>query len=146
MIGSIIGQLVGAAVATKKQVIGVTLTRIVLILVGALCLLGAISFALVAIYHALTPLHFTPVGAAGIIAGGLLFLAAILVAIGIWRKPKPPPIERPDLQSAELSAIQALGMLNKALTDIGKNRGGASPYLGLLGIAALVGFVSGRKR
>ena len=44
------------------------------------------------------------------------------------------------------SAIEALGMLNKSLTDISQGRGGGSAMLGLLGIAALVGFISGRKR
>jgi hypothetical protein len=114
---------------------------------GAVLLLAALGFALVAAYHALTPRHVTPLEAAGIIAIALLVIGGILVAVAVRANIRPPgAVETPDFQSAELSAIQALGMLNKALTDMGKSRKGASPYLGLLGIAVLIGFVSGRKR
>lgn len=147
MLGELIAQLVGTAVASKKQAIRLAVRRIVLLLVGGICVLAAFAFALVVIYHALTPRHVTPLEAAGIIAAALLVIGGILIAIAVRAKHKPPAaVDKPDVQSAELQAVQALGMLNKALTDIGKNRGGASPYLGVLGLAALVGFVAGRKR
>jgi uncharacterized membrane protein YqjE len=151
MIGPLIAQLVGTAVASKKRAIAVTIRRIVLVLIGAVFLLAAFSFALVTLYHALAPWHFTPVEAAAIITVALLVIGGILVAVALRKSAKAPPpaaaaLDKPDLQSAELTAIEALGMLNKALNDMGHNRGGASPYLGMLGIAALVGFVSGRKR
>lgn len=145
MIGDLIGQLVGTAVASKKRAIGLTITRIAAVLFGALLVMAGLVFALVTLYNALTD-HFTRVEAAAIITAGLLVLGAILVLVALKAKVKPPEPERVDPQSAELQAIEALGMLNKALTDMGKGRGGASPYIGLLGIAALVGFVSGRKR
>lgn len=146
MIGDLIAQLVGTAVASKKRAIGLTITRIVVVLLGALLVVAGLVFALVTLYNALTPEHFTRVEAAAMITAGLLVLGVILVLVALKANVKPPGPERVDPQSAELQAIEALGMLNKALTDMGKNRGGASPYIGLLGIAALVGFVSGRKR
>lgn len=147
MIGDLIGQLVGTAVASKKRAIGLTITRIAAVLIGVLLLVAGLVFVLVTIYNALTPEHFTRVEAAAIIAAGLLAIGGILILVALKANLKPPAAtDKPDPQSAELQAIEALGMLNKALTDMGKNRGGASPYIGLLGIAALVGFVSGRKR
>lgn len=147
MIGDLIGQLVGTAVASKKRAIGLTITRIAAVLIGVLLLVAGLVFVLVTIYNALTPEHFTRVEAAAIIAAGLLVIGGILILVALKANLKPPAAtDKPDPQSAELQAIEALGMLNKALTDMGKNRGGASPYIGLLGIAALVGFVSGRKR
>lgn len=147
MIGDLIGQLVGTAVASKKRAIGLTITRIAAVLFGALLLMAGLVFVLVTIYNALTPEHFTRVEAAAIIAAGLLVIGGVLVLVALKANLKPRAgTDKPDPQSAELQAIEALGMLNKALTDMGKNRGGASPYIGLLGIAALVGFVSGRKR
>jgi hypothetical protein len=149
MLEGLIAQLVGTAVASKRRAIRVTLTKVALILVGALFVLAAFTFALMVIYHALTPRYLSQVEAAGVIAIVLLVIGGILVAIAIWANRRPRAtvnVNKPDTQSAELAAIEALGMLNKALTDIGKGRGGTSPYLGVLGIAALVGFIAGRKR
>lgn len=147
MIGALIAQLVGTAVADKKRAIGLTLTRMAVLLIGGLFVITAFGFALFMIYHALTPAYVTRVEAAALIAIGLLVIGGILVMVATKANLKPPPtIHKPDPQSAELQAIEALGMLNKALTDLSKNRGGATPIIGLLGIAALVGFVSGRKR
>jgi hypothetical protein len=147
MLSALIGQLVGTAVASQKKAIGLTLTRIVLVAIGALFVFAAFAFGLVTLYQALTPLHLTRVEAAGLIAVVLLALGGILILVALKANLKPPATtDKPDPQSAELQAIEALGLLNKALTDLSKNRGGATPYIGLLGIAALVGFVSGRKR
>ena len=147
MIGDLIAQLVGTAVASKKRAIGLTITRIVLALIGALFVIAAFAFGLLTLYHALAPLPFTRVEAAGLIAIGLLVIGGILVVVALKANLKPPAAtDKPDPQSAELQAIEALGMLNKALTDLSKKGGGATPYIGLLGIAALVGFMSGRKR
>ncbi len=148
MIESLIAQIVGTAVATKRQVIDVTLTRVVLILAGAVFAVGGLAFVMVTIYHALTPFHMTPVEAAAVIAAVLLVIGGILVAVGLKAdfKKKPENPGKTDSQSAELAALEALGTLNKALGDIRTGRGGASPYLGLLGVAAVIGFISGRKR
>lgn len=147
MIGAVITQLVEAAVANKKRAIGLTLCRMALLLVGAFLVITAFGFALFMIYHVLTPAYVTQAEAAAVIAIGLLVLGGILVLVALKSHLKPPPIShKPDLQPAELQAIEAFGMLNKALTDLGKTSGGATPIIGLLGLAALVGFVSGRKR
>lgn len=148
MIESLIAQIVGTAVATKRQAINVTLTRAILILAGVVFVAGGLAFGLVAIYHALTPFHMTPLEAAAVIAAVLLVIGGILVAIGLNAdfKKTPEIAGKPDPQSAELAALEALGTLNKALGDIRKGKGGASPYLGLLGVAAVIGFISGRKR
>jgi hypothetical protein len=149
MIGSLVGQLLGTAVAAKKQLIGPIITKIVLLLIGGILLIAGLAFVLVTIYHALTPWHVTAVQAAGIIALALLVIGGIVVLFALkasFRPSTPPVSERPDPQLAELSAIEALGMLNKSLTDISQGRGGGSAMMGLLGIAALVGFISGRKR
>lgn len=147
MIGPLLAQVLSTAVASKKQAIHVTLTRALLVAIGTVFGVAAFAFGLVTIYHALTPMHVMPVEAAGLITVGLLLIAGVLVLVAILGHRKPQAATgKPDIQSAELSAIEALGMLNKALTDMGKGRGGATPYLGVLGLAALVGFVSGRKR
>lgn len=153
MIASVLGQLLNTAVASKKQMIGPIITKIVLVLIGGILLIAGFVFVLVTIYHALAPEHFTPLEAAALIAIALLALGAIVVLVALKKsnaRVAPPTAAAAataaDPQLAELTAIQALGLLNKALTDLGKGRGGATPYLGLLGIAALVGFVSGRKR
>jgi hypothetical protein len=149
MIGSLVGQLLGTAVAARKQLIGPIITKIVLLLIGGILLIAGLAFVLVTIYHALTPWHMTAVQAAGVIAIALLVLGGIVILIALkasFRRNVPRVSERPDPQLAELSAIEALGVLNKSLTDISQGRGGGSAMVGLLGIAALVGFISGRKR
>ena len=149
MIGSLVGQLLGTAIATKKQLVGPIITKLVLLLIGAILLIAGFAFVLVTIYHALTPWHMTAIQAAGVIAIALIAIGIIvvLIALNASFKPRASQVsERPDPQMAELSAIEALGMLNKSLSDISQGRGGGSAMLGLLGIAALVGFISGRKR
>ena len=148
MIGAVITQLLEAAVANKKRAIGLTLSRMALLIVGALFLITAFGFALSMIYHLLTPEYVTEAEAAALMALGLAVVGGIfvLVALKTHLKPAPPPIQKPDLPPAGLQAIEALDHLNKALSDLGKNGGGAGPVIGLLGLAALVGFVSGRKR
>jgi hypothetical protein len=153
MIGPVLGQLLNTAVASKKQMIGPIITKIVLVMIGSILLIAGFAFVLVAIYHALTPEHFTRPEAAGLIAIALLAVGAMVVLVALKKsngktasRAASATAATTDPQLAELTAIQALGLLNKALTDLGKGRGGATPYLGLLGIAALVGFVSGRKR
>lgn len=151
MLGQIVAQLIGTTIADKKRALRGLLLRGVFALIALLFILGAIAFGLVALYHVLTPFHATPAEAALIIGGGLLLIGVLLMAVAIYRRaapPMPPAAAMPKLdgRSAELSAIEALAMLNSALTDIGKARGGTTPFLGLLGVAALVGFVSGRKR
>lgn len=147
MIGAVITQLVEAAVASKKRAIGLTLSRMALLLVGALLVITAFGFALFMIYHFLTPAYVTQAEAAAVIAIGLLLLGGVFVWVALKSHPKPAAaVPKPDLQPAELQAIEAFSMLNKALSELGKTSGGASPIIGLLGIAALVGFISGRKR
>lgn len=151
MIASVLGQLLNTAVASKKQTIGPIVTKIVLVLIGGILLLAGFAFVLMTIYHALTPEHFTRAEAAGLIAIALVALGAIVVLVALKKsngKMASPTATAAatDPQLAELSAIQALGQLNKALTDLGKGRGGGTAMIGVLGLAALVGFVSGRKR
>jgi hypothetical protein len=150
MIGPLLAQVLGSVAASRRQLIGPIVTKLVLVLIGGILLIAGLAFVLVAIYHALAPVELTPVEAAGVIALALLVMGGIVVLVALKGnfRPSPPPaaLGKPDFQSAELTAIEALGMLNRALTDLGKGRGGTTPYLGLLGIAALVGFISGRKR
>lgn len=147
MIGGVIAQLVETAVANKKRAIGLALSRMALLLVGALLVITAFGFALFMIYHLLTPDYVTQAEAAAVIAVGLLVLGGILVLVALKSHQKPPSVShKPELPPAELQAIEALGQLNNALADVIKKSGGASPVIGLLGLAALVGFVSGRKR
>jgi hypothetical protein len=150
MIAALLGQLLNTAVASKKQMVGPIIAKIVLVLIGSILLIAGFAFVLVTIYHALTPEHFTQPEAAGLIAIALLALGAIVVLVAL-KKPDRKPVSptaaaAADPQLAELSAIQALGTLNKALTDLSKGRGGGTAMIGVLGLAALVGFVSGRKR
>lgn len=152
MIGALIAQLAGTAIVSRKRAIGMAITRLVFVLLGLLLIVAAAAFGLVAAYHALTPLY-GPAQAAAIIAGllALIGILAVLVALKARRRPAVPPpgmsaVGRTNVQSAELSAIHALGELNQALTDISKGKGGITPQLGLMGVAALVGFIAGRKR
>lgn len=148
MIASVLGQLLNTAVASKKQMIGPIITKIVLVLIGGILLIAGFVFVLVTIYHALTPEHFTRPEAAGLIAIALLALGAIVVLVALKGKmaSSSATAAATDPQLAELSAVQALGQLNKALTDLSRGRGGGTAMIGVLGLAALVGFVSGRKR
>jgi membrane protease YdiL (CAAX protease family) len=151
MIASVLGQLLNTAVASKKQMIGPIITKIVLVMIGSILLIAGFAFVLVAIYHALAPEHFTRAEAAGLMAVTLLVVGAIVVLVALKKSNGKPAslaaaATTTDPQLAELTAIQALGMLNKALTDLSKGRGGGTAMIGVLGLAALVGFVSGRKR
>jgi hypothetical protein len=150
MIASVLGQLLNTAVASKKQMIGPIITKIVVVLIGGILLLAGFVFVLVTIYHALAPEHFTRAEAAGLMAVTLLVVGAIVVLVALKKSNGKPAslaaAATTDPQLAELTAIQALGMLNKALTDLSKGRGGGTAMIGVLGLAALVGFVSGRKR
>lgn len=154
MIGPVLGQLLNTAVASKKQMIGPIITKIVIVLIGGILLIAGFAFVLVTIYHALAPEHFTRAEAAGLIAVTLLVVGAIVVLVALKKSngklasktAAAAAAEATDPQLAELTAIQALGMLNRALTDLSKGRGGGTAMIGVLGLAALVGFVSGRKR
>jgi hypothetical protein len=119
MIAALLGQLLNTAVANKKQMIGPIIAKIVLVLLGGILLIAGFVFVLALKKPDRKPVSHASAAAAASAA---------------------------DPQLAELSAIQALGTLNKALTDLSKGRGGGTAMIGVLGLAALVGFVSGRKR
>jgi len=122
---------------------------------AALAALGAIIVGLIALYFWLS-MQLDPFAALGMIGGGLLILALILLAfVFMWKRPRLA--SRPQLQIAQPAAL--IGTLTrgvdgrgiatredtlKLLTDTVR-RSPPAALLGVLLIAAVVGVVTGRR-
>jgi MFS family permease len=123
--------------------------------VAALAALGAIVAGLIALYFWLS-LQLDPFAALGMIGGGLLALALILLAfVLMWKRPRLA--SRPQLQIAQPAAligtftrgVDGNGIASrentlKLMTDTVRQSPPAA-LLGVLLIAAIVGAVSGRR-
>jgi len=123
--------------------------------VAALAALGAIIVALIALYFWLS-VELGPFIALGIIGGGLLVIALILLALlFVWKRPRLAV--RPRLQIAQPAAL--IGTLRRdsnvrgiaASEDTLKlaadtvRHSSPTALLGLVLIAAVVGMVTGRR-
>jgi len=126
----------------------------ILLGVAALAVLGAIVVGIVALYVWLTP-QFGPLTTLGIIGGGLLVLALIMLLLALVRR-RPRPAARPPLQMAQPAAV--LGLLGKdgyvnamaegeqALKFATENlrEGSRSTLFGTLALATVLGLILGR--
>jgi hypothetical protein len=123
--------------------------------VAALAALGAIIAGLIALYFWLS-IQLDPFAAFGMIGGGLLALALILVAFVLtWKRPRLA--SRPQLQIAQPAAL--IGTFTRGVDGTGiasqedtlklvsdtMRRSPPAALLGVLLIAAVVGVVTSRR-
>jgi len=127
----------------------------ILLGVAALAVLGAIAIGLIALHMWLTS-RYGPFISLGIIGGGLLVLALILVLLAINRR-RPRLSARPPLQMAQPAAV--LGMLGQntyGKVALGGERalsfgsehireGSRSTLLGTLALITVLGLIAGRN-
>jgi hypothetical protein len=126
LVGSVL-RLLLARVALKEAASRAARLVVLFLLAGVL-LAAAIAFGLYAIYAWLA-MHFTPPQAAGICAGALLLLAAIVVAIATWRPRRK--MSRPEaMLPPEAERVLEWGRANP---------------LGAAAAALVVGFLAGRR-
>jgi hypothetical protein len=123
--------------------------------VAALAVLGAIVVGLVALYMWLTP-QYGPFVALGMIGGGLLVLAVIMLVLALVRR-RPRPAGRPPLQMAQPAAVfGALGQDSYAKAMAGSEQalkfaaedlreGSRSTLVGTLAVVAVLGLILGRR-
>jgi hypothetical protein len=123
--------------------------------IAALAALGAVVVGLIALHVSLTT-RFGTLASLGMIGGGLLALALILlVAVRLLRRPRPAA--RPALQMARPAALfgvlgpapasrataggeESLRLLTSALQE-----GSRSQLIGALALVAIVGMIAGRR-
>ena len=123
--------------------------------IAALATLGAIIAALIALYFWLS-IELDPFAALGMIGGGLLILALILlVFVFMWKRPRLAL--RPRLQIAQPAALigtltrgndaRAIASSEDTLKLVADTVRHSPPtaLLGVLLIAAIVGMVTGRR-
>ena len=124
----------------------------ILVGVAALAAIGAIVVGLMALYFWLE-VPIGVYGALGVIGGGLLLLALILLALAVFRE-RPRPASRPQLQIMQPTALLGVLSHDRASADssetlklaAGPMRHASRPALvGMLVLAAIVGLVAGRR-
>jgi len=123
--------------------------------VAALAALGAIIVGLIAL-HSWLAMQIGPFVAYGLIGGGLLLLALILLALALIRR-RPRLAARPPLQIARPAALLGglrQGSYDKVVTGGGQTLklttetlrdGSGSALLGTLALAVAVGLLVGRR-
>jgi hypothetical protein len=123
--------------ARIKDTIERSVRQAVVIAIGVALLLFAVGFGLVAAYQALIIYEFTPLAAAGIVAGALALLGILVLAL-------VPLFGKPKRQEASLVNAPAEGM---AMIDqgVGKAMQQVGP-LTLLVIAFAAGLLASRRR
>ena len=127
---------------------------VILLGVAALAVLGAVVVGIVALYTWLTP-QYGPLIALGMIGGGLLVLALIMLLLALVRR-RPRPTARPPLQMAQPTVI--LGLLGqdtyvktmaegeRAVKFATENlrEGSRSTLFGTLALVGILGLILGR--
>jgi hypothetical protein len=124
--------------ATIKDTFDRSLKQAAVLIVAAMFLIAAVVFGLIAAYHALVSIaQFTPAEAAGIMAGLLLLIGLIMLAIvpTIGKRREAP------LPSPLASAAQSVNLVDEG---VGKAMQQVGP-LPLLAIAFLAGIFAGRR-
>lgn len=121
--------------ARIKQSVEQSVRRAVLIAAAIVVLLFAFGFGLIFAYHALVIYDFSPISAAGLIAGLLAIIGLVLLLIGL-RKPRP---KQPDVSDAPAEALAMVDQsVNKAMNQVGP--------LTLLLVAFAAGLLASRRR
>jgi hypothetical protein len=121
--------------------------------VAVLAALGAVVVGLIALYGWLAT-QTDPFIALGMIGGGLLLLALILLALAFIRR-RPRPALRPRLQIARPAALLfGQGRRGKLIADSTPplqlvtetlRHGSRAEFLGALALAAVIGLLIGRR-
>jgi len=125
-------------VANLRGLIRAAAIRAVLAAIGLLFVVAAAGFGLFALYMALAP-WLGSIGAAGAIAGALLLVGLILLALARRSVRKSAGLDRqvtPELKEQYERAAQALGT-GTPFTN---------PIVLLAGAALLAGYLMGRRR
>jgi hypothetical protein len=121
-----------------KQSFERSLRQAIVIAVAVVVLIAAAGFGLLAAYHALVLIYqFSPTGAAGIIAGALLVLGLLILALVPGRKPS-----KATTPSVAASPAQGIAMVDQQL---GKAMQQVGPIT-LIAIAFVAGLLASRRR
>jgi hypothetical protein len=123
--------------ARIKDTVERSVKQAIVIAIAVVVLLFAIGFGLVAAYQALIVYDFTPLAAAGIVAGLLALLGVlILVMVPLFGKPKR---REPSLVNAPAEGMAMIDQgVGKAMQQVGP--------LTLLVIAFAAGLLASRRR
>lgn len=121
--------------ARIKQSVEQSVRRAVIVAAAGVVLLFAAGFGLTAGYQALLLYGFTPLGAAGLIAGILAAIGVVLLLIGL-HKPQP---KQPNIVNAPAEGLAMVDQsINKAMNQVGP--------LTLLVAAFAAGLLASRRR
>jgi hypothetical protein len=122
-----------------KETVERSLRQAALIAVAAFFLLAAFVFGLIAAYHVLVSIYqFTPAEAAAIVAGALLLVGVLILAIAS-QTGKPPRRRAQAPMTAAMSG--GVGMIDQTADAAVKQIG----PLNLVAIAFLAGLFAGRR-
>jgi hypothetical protein len=121
--------------ARIKQSVEQSARRAVLVAAAIVLLLFAFTFGLIVAYQTLVLYEFSPISAAGLIAGVLAVMGLVLLLIGL-HKPRP---KQPDFVNAPAEAMAMVDQsVNKAMNQVGP--------LTLLAVAFAAGLLASRRR
>ena len=121
--------------ARIKQSVEQSVRRAVIVVAAIVILLFAVGFGLAAGYQALLVYDFSPLGAAGLIAGVLAAIGVVLLLIGL-HKPQP---KQPSLVNAPAEGLAMVDQsVSKAMNQVGP--------LTLLVAAFAAGLLAARRR
>ncbi len=124
--------------ARVRDTVERSLRQAAVVAVAAIFLLAAAVFGLIAAYHLLiSSFQFTPAEAAAIIAGSLLVVGVLMLAIAS-QVGKP---QKARSQTPMMAASQGLGMVDQTVDQVVKQVGPVN----LVAIAFLAGLFAGRR-
>jgi hypothetical protein len=142
-------------VATLLRFVGIDLGRmareaavtLALIVFGAFAAILAFAIGFAALYLWLDELLGT-FAALGILGGALALLAIVLFAVAFWRTPRKPRAYAEDsLRAAAGSASALARTADEAVKGIAEivGNGSRQQIIGTIAVAALIGWVLGRR-
>ncbi len=121
--------------ARIKQSVEQSVRRAVLVAAAIVVLLFAFAFGLVVLYQTLVLYDFSPISAAGLIAGVLAVIGLVILLIGL-HKPRP---KQPDFVNAPAEGLAMVDQsVNKAMNQVGP--------LTLLAVAFAAGLLASRRK
>ncbi len=121
--------------ARIKQSVEQSVRRAVLVAAAIVVLLFAFAFGLIVLYHTLVLYDFSPISAAGLIAGVLAVIGLVILLIGL-HKPRP---KQPDFVNAPAEGLAMVDQsVNKAMNQVGP--------LTLLAVAFAAGLLASRRK
>lgn len=141
--------------ATLLRLVGIDLRRmareaavtLALIVLGAFAAILAFAFGFAALYIWLDELLGT-FAALGILGGASGLLAVVLFAVAFWRAPRKPRAYVEDTVRAAAGSAPAFARTAdeavKGITEIVSN-GSRQQIIGTIAVAALIGWVLGRR-